>query len=102
MYIHENDLIHYYNNFLIVNLRESLEKGEPFEKILADSFEVGKRILQEYFDSIGSTRILRSLKPVVEIMYLCLSQGKLSGGSVFNYRFQRKYALLRIARIPAF
>jgi HD-GYP domain-containing protein (c-di-GMP phosphodiesterase class II) len=84
LYIHENDLIHYYNHFLIANLRASLENGEPYEKILADSFEVGKRILQEYFDSIGSTRILRSLKEVVTIMHLCLSEGKLSGGSVFN------------------
>ncbi len=84
LYIHENDLIHYYNNFLIVDLRQGLQKDESFEKILSDSFEVSKHILEEYFDSIGSTRILRSLNAVVEIMQLCLSQGKLSAGSVFN------------------
>jgi HD-GYP domain-containing protein (c-di-GMP phosphodiesterase class II) len=84
LYIHENDLIHYYNNFLIANLHQSLEKGEPFEKILADSFQASKRILHEYFDSIGSSRILRSLNAVVDIMQVCLSQGKLNAGSVFN------------------
>ncbi len=84
LYIHENDLIHYYNDFLIVNLRESLERCEPFEKILTDAYQVSQRLLQEYFDSIGSTRILRSLNAVVEIMQLCLSQGKLGSGSVFN------------------
>jgi len=84
LYIHENDLIHYYNNFLIVNLRQSLENGESFNKVLADAYQVSKRILQEYFDNIGSTRILRSLNAVVEIMQLCLTQGNLDSGSVFN------------------
>jgi len=84
LYIHENDLIHYYNDFLIVNLRQSLERGEPFNKILADAYQVSKRVLQEYFDSIGSTRILRSLNEVVEIMELCLTQGNLDSGNVFS------------------
>lgn len=84
LYIHENDLIRYYNDFLIVNLRRSLNREEPFEKILADSFEVSKQILKEYFDSIGSARILRCLNAVVEVMHQCLSQGKLDAGSVFN------------------
>ena len=38
LYIHENDLIHYYNDFLIVNLHQSLERGEPFDKILSDAY----------------------------------------------------------------
>ncbi len=84
LYIHENDLIHYYNDFLIVNLRQALERQEPYENVLADVYQVSYRILQEYFDSIGSTRILRSLKEVVEIMQLCMSQGKLGAGSVFK------------------
>ena len=74
LYIHENDLIHYYKDFLIVNLRQSLERGEPFNEILADAHQVSIRILQEYFDSIGSSKILRSLNEVVEIMQLCLTK----------------------------
>jgi len=84
LYIHENDLIQYYNSFLIANLSRSLARGESFEKILAASFDVSQRILKEYFDSIGSTRILRSLDAVVEIIHLCLAEGKLNAGSVFN------------------
>jgi len=84
LYIHENDLIHYYDDFLIANLRKSLNRGESFNNILADAHQVSKRILQEYFDSIGSTKILRSLDEVVEIMHLCLSQGNLDSGSVFK------------------
>jgi len=84
LYIHENDLIHYYDDFLIVNLRQSLERGEPFNEILADAHQVSKRILHEYFDSIGSTKILRSLNEVVEIMQLCLTQGNLDSGNIFG------------------
>jgi HD-GYP domain-containing protein (c-di-GMP phosphodiesterase class II) len=84
LYIHENDLIHYYDDFLIDNLRQSLERSDPSPKVLADAYQVSKRILHEYFDSIGSTRILRSLNEVVEIIQSCLSQGNLDAGIIFD------------------
>jgi HD-GYP domain-containing protein (c-di-GMP phosphodiesterase class II) len=84
LFIHETDLIKYYNKFLIDNLKQSMEEGKPFEKILGDAYQVNQSILQEYFENIGSTRILRSLKEVVKIMALCLTDGKLKPFDVFE------------------
>ena len=84
LFIHENDLIKYYKNFLIENLRKSVKEGNPFEKILIDAYQINLSILQEYFENIGSTRILRCLNELVEIMTLCMIEGKLEPIDVFK------------------
>jgi HD-GYP domain-containing protein (c-di-GMP phosphodiesterase class II) len=84
LFIHETDLIKYYKRFLIANLNQSIEDGEPFEKVLASAYQVNRSILQEYFENIGSTRILRCLKDVVEIIALCMDEGKLNPIDVFE------------------
>ena len=84
LYIHENDLIKYYNEFQIVNLRQVLENEGPSAKVLSNAYQVCIRLLKEYFDSIGSTRILRSLDEVIEIMRICLTEGKVDTVAVFE------------------
>jgi len=84
LFIHEKDLIKYYNKFLIENLRQSLEDGKPFDNILMEAYQVNKSILQEYFENIESTKILRCLGEVVEIMTICMTEGKLEPLDVFN------------------
>ncbi len=84
LYIHENDLIAYYEKFLIANLVQSLEDEEPFQKVLKDAYQVARMLLNEYFDNIGSTRILRSLDDVVDIMIVCILQGKLEPADIFQ------------------
>ena len=84
LFIHENDLIRYYRDFLIDNLNDSLSKEEPFEKILKDGYQVAQMILREYFESIGSSKILRNLSDVVDIMQTCISLGKMESKDIFK------------------
>lgn len=84
LFIHETDLIKYYNEFLIDNLKKSVQAGQPFEQILADAYQVNSNILEEYFENIGSTRILRSINEVVDVMILCMTEGKLEAVDVFQ------------------
>ncbi len=84
LFIHENDLIRYYRDFLIDNLNQSLSQEQPYEKILKDSYEVARMILREYFESIGSSRILRSLGDVVNIMQTCIALGGMESKDIFK------------------
>jgi HD-GYP domain-containing protein (c-di-GMP phosphodiesterase class II) len=84
LFIHETDLIRYYKNFLTHNLHQSLDERKPYETILMDAYQVNKNILQEYFENIGSTKILRCLKDVVGILTSCMIEGKLEPIDVFN------------------
>ncbi len=84
LFIHENDLIRYYRDFLIQNLNQSLSMKEPFEKILKDGYQVAQMILREYFQSIGSSRILRSLGDVVNVMQTCMALGKMESKDIFK------------------
>ncbi|NIP99828.1 MAG: HD domain-containing protein [Nitrospinaceae bacterium] len=84
IYIHENDLIHYYQNFLIHNLWQSLHYEEPWDRILKKAYQLAKQVLKEYFDNIGSSRILRSLKDVVPVMESAVSKGHLGLAEVYK------------------
>ncbi len=84
LFIHETDLIKYYDEFLIENLRKDVRREKPFAKILADAYQTNRNILEEYFENIGSTKILRSLTKVVDVMTLCMIEGKLEPGDVFE------------------
>lgn len=84
LFIHETDLIKFYNEYLIENLRKNVRREEPFEKILGDAYQVNRSILEEYFENIGSTRILRCLKEVVGILTLCMIEGRLEPVDVFK------------------
>lgn len=84
LFIHESDLIRYYNDFLIDNLNDSMSKEEPFEKILKDGYQVAQMILREYFESIGSSKILRSLSDVIEIMQTCIALDKMASKDIFK------------------
>ncbi|GJL78732.1 MAG: hypothetical protein NPINA01_17210 [Nitrospinaceae bacterium] len=84
LFIHETDLVKYYDEFLVTKLRKNIDYGDPFEQILADAYQINKNILHEYFENIGSTRILKSLDDVVRIMIRCVDEGKLDAGDIFN------------------
>ncbi|MDA0691510.1 MAG: hypothetical protein O3A78_03680 [Nitrospinae bacterium] len=84
LFIHETDLIKYYDEFLIENLRKNVRREEPFKKILVDAYQINRNILEEYFENIGSSRILRCLNKVVQIMALCMAEGNLEPVDVFE------------------
>ena len=71
-YIHETDLIKYYKEFLIGDLSKDLENGMPPEEVLEKAYHVTKQILKEYFENIGSSQILRTIKDVTQVMRDCL------------------------------
>ncbi|MFQ5451853.1 MAG: HD-GYP domain-containing protein [Nitrospinaceae bacterium] len=77
LFIHETDLIRFYKEFLKKNLNSSLEKEEPYPQVLKKAYTVARMILREYFENIGSSRILRTLNDVVTIMEISLSQGQI-------------------------
>jgi len=77
-YIHETDLINYYKDFLIGGLRKDLENGRPPREVMEKAYRVLQQILKEYFENIGSSRILRTVKDVTRVMRDCLFEGGLN------------------------
>ncbi len=87
-YIHETDLIKYYRDFLIGDLKKDLQNGVPPEEVLEKAYHVTAQILKEYFENIGSSQILRTIKDVIQVMRDCLFEGRL--GLADAYRLSRK------------
>jgi len=83
-FIHETDLIHYYKNFFIQNLEQTMKADGPGIKVLARSYPVAVQILLEYFENIGSPRVLRMLKPVLDLMAPCFTGGNVAFADVFR------------------
>ena len=68
-FIHETDLIKYYKDFKVRELQQALEK-EPPKKVLKDAYILSEQVIKEYFENIGSSRILRCLEELVKITAL--------------------------------
>lgn len=82
-FIHETDLIRYYKNFRIKTLSEALINGDPPKEVLKECYLLTEQILKEYFENIGSARILRTLEDLIQVIQNCLEQGKLEFIDVF-------------------
>ncbi|MBN4079704.1 hypothetical protein JYT60_00540 [bacterium AH-315-C08] len=76
-FIHETDLINYYKDFKIKTLSDALKNGEPPKKVLKAAYLLNEQILKEYFENIGSSRILRTLEDLISVIQDCMAQGKL-------------------------
>ena len=87
-YIHETDLIKYYKDFLISDMEKDLKNGQPPEIILQKSYGVTKLILKEYFENIGSSRILKTIKDVVQVIINGLQTGNI--GLIDAYKISDK------------
>jgi HD-GYP domain-containing protein (c-di-GMP phosphodiesterase class II) len=84
LYIHENDLIKHYNHLLSEQLTEDLSMGSPSIDILRKAYQISRQIMKEYFDNIGTSRILRTLEPAVKIIETCLNRGNLEFIDVYE------------------
>ncbi|MFT4578057.1 MAG: HD-GYP domain-containing protein (c-di-GMP phosphodiesterase class II) [Nitrospinales bacterium] len=82
-FIHETDLIRYYKDFKIKTLSDAMKNGESPKKVLKAAYLLNEQILKEYFENIGSSRILRTLEDLNSIIQDCLAQGKLEFIDVF-------------------
>ena len=82
LFIHETDLIKYYKNFKVGDLQITL-KNEPPKKVLKDTYLVSEQVIKEYFENIGSSRILRTLEDLVKIIQECMVSGDLEFIDVF-------------------
>ncbi len=82
-FIHETDLIKYYKNFKIRELQEALDSESP-KKVLKDAYLLSEQVIKEYFENIGSSRILRTLEDLVKIIQECMSRGELEFIDVFQ------------------
>jgi len=82
-FIHETDLIRYYKDFRIKTLSDALKNGESPKKVLKSAYLLNEQILKEYFENIGSSRILRTLENLISITQDCMAQGKLEFIDVF-------------------
>ncbi len=83
-FIHETDLIKRYEFLLTEKLMEDLSMGSPSIEILKRAYQISRQIMQEYFDNLGSTRILRILKSAVQIIETCLNRGNLEFIDVYD------------------
>ena len=81
-FIHESDLIKYYKDFNVRDLQKALEPQPP-KQVLKEAYLVTEQILKEYFENIGSSRILRTLDELVKIIQECMDRGSLAFIDVF-------------------
>lgn len=84
LFIHENDLVKYYHFLLTEQLMEDLSMGAPSIDILRRSYQISRRIMQVYFESFATTRILRTLEAAVSIIETCLNRGNLEFIDVYE------------------
>lgn len=68
-YIHENDLIRYYRQCVMVRLREKIEKEKPNPlETVRRTYPVIRRILSDYLDFDISPRMFRALDEIPDIL----------------------------------
>lgn len=82
-FIHETDLIKYYKDFKMGELQKAL-KNEPPKKVLKDAYLLSEQVIKEYFENIGSSRILRTLEGLVKIIQECMDRGDLEFIDIFQ------------------
>lgn len=74
-FIHENDLLRYYKQVVLQNLMDGLQiEKKPVTGKIRDIYLVARSILKEYFVNIDSSRILRALNDMVELLEKYMSQ----------------------------
>ena len=78
-FIHETDLIKFYKEFLIGKIHDAKKQGKPNIEFLNKPYEVAVLIIQEYFQNIGSPRVLRTLEE-------CFSQGSVVSKTLVNQK----------------
>lgn len=84
LFIHENDLIRYHKEVTFRFLETDLAKEAPALEKVKSIYGVTRKILQEYFVSIASTKILRSLSGMVELLEEQLTQNDLGPMDVYK------------------
>lgn len=67
-YIHENDLIRYYKDFILNSLKDKLNQKNHALENIKQIYIVCRNILKEYFVNIASTRILRNLDDLIPVL----------------------------------
>ncbi len=68
-FIHENDLIRYYRQCILVRLRDNLDKKQPKPlEVLRLTYPVIRRILSDYLEFDISPRILRAMDELPDIL----------------------------------
>jgi HD-GYP domain-containing protein (c-di-GMP phosphodiesterase class II) len=82
-FIHETDLIKYYKNFKVEQLQKALNNDPP-KIVLRKACLLTEQVIKEYFENIGSTRILRTLDDLVKIIQECMERGDLEFIDVFH------------------
>jgi HD-GYP domain-containing protein (c-di-GMP phosphodiesterase class II) len=83
-FIHETDLIKRYEFLLTEKLMEELSMGSPSIEILKKAYQISRQIMKEYFDNLGSMRILRTLESAIQIIETCLNRGNLEFIDVYD------------------
>jgi HD-GYP domain-containing protein (c-di-GMP phosphodiesterase class II) len=74
-FIHENDLLRYYKQVVVQSLIDSLQvEKKPVTGKIRDIYLVARSILKEYFVNIDSSRILRALNDLVELIEQYMSK----------------------------
>ncbi len=85
-YIHENDLIRYYKEFILNTLKDKLNQKKHALENIKQIYTVCRNILKEYFINIASTRILRNLGDLIPVL-----ESELRGA---NINFTALYGIL--------
>ena len=68
-YIHENDLIRYFRECILVRLRRGLEKDHPNPlEVVRRTYPVIRRILGDYLEYDISSRLLRTMDELPDIL----------------------------------
>ncbi len=101
-YIHETDLLRYYKNFKIKTLSEALGNGAPPKNVLKEAYLLSEQIIKEYFENIGSSRILRTLEDLIVVIQDCLSQGNLEFVDVFLITKKDTHAYTHCANVGVY
>ena len=83
-FIHETELVKYYKEFLIGNLKEARDEGGASADLLEKAYHVAVLIMKEYFENIGSPRVLRTVDEVIAMLEGCLAKGDLEFFDVFK------------------
>jgi len=83
-YIHENDLIRYYKEFVLQSLKDKLNGSEASLENIKQIYIVCRNILKEYFVNIASTRILRNLDELVPVLETQMREANINFTALFG------------------
>ncbi len=102
-YIHETDLVHYYRDFLIKNLKEKIAAAEkPDAVILKEIYDLICRVLAEYFDDMASTRIFRALDDLAKVLAECMAKMDVTIPLVFGVANKENHTYSHCANVALY